>query len=207
MRFFSQKNIMLKIGLTGGIGSGKSTVAKIFETLGIPVYYADDAAKELMNTDPDLKELIIKNFGSNVYTDNKLNRSYLASIVFADKLKLEILNSLTHPATINAANEWIALQKGPYIIKEAALLFESDAHKHLDAIIGVSSPIALRMKRVMQRDNLTEEDVQKRINRQMDEAEKMRRCDYIIHNDESTLLIPQVLALDKKFRAMATAVI
>jgi len=198
---------MLKIGLTGGIGSGKSTVAKIFETLGIPVYYADDAAKELMNTDPDLKELIIKNFGSNVYTDNKLNRSYLASIVFADKLKLEILNSLTHPATINAANEWIALQKGPYIIKEAALLFESDAHKHLDAIIGVSSPIALRMKRVMQRDNLTEEDVQKRINRQMDEAEKMRRCDYIIHNDESTLLIPQVLALDKKFREMATAVI
>jgi len=207
MRFFSQKNIMLKIGLTGGIGSGKSTVAKIFETLGIPVYYADDAAKELMNTDPDLKELIIKNFGANVYTDNKLNRSYLASIVFADKLKLEILNSLTHPATINAANEWIALQKGPYIIKEAALLFESDAHKHLDAIIGVSSPIALRMKRVMQRDNLTEEDVQKRINRQMDEAEKMRRCDYIIHNDESTLLIPQVLALDKKFRAMATAAI
>jgi dephospho-CoA kinase len=207
MRFFSQKNIMLKIGLTGGIGSGKSTVAKIFETLGIPVYYADDAAKELMNTDPDLKELIIKNFGSNVYTDNKLNRSYLASIVFADKLKLEILNSLTHPATINAANEWIALQKGPYIIKEAALLFESDSHKHLDAIIGVSSPIALRMKRVMQRDNLTEEDVQKRINRQMDEAEKMRRCDYIIHNDESTLLIPQVLALDKKFREMATAVI
>jgi len=207
MRFFSQKNIMLKIGLTGGIGSGKSTVAKIFETLGIPVYYADDAAKELMNTDPDLKELIIKNFGANVYTDNKLNRSYLASIVFADKLKLEILNSLTHPATINAANEWIALQKGPYIIKEAALLFESDAHKHLDAIIGVSSPIALRMKRVMQRDNLTEEDVQKRINRQMDEAEKMRRCDYIIHNDESTLLIPQVLALDKKFREMATAVI
>lgn len=198
---------MLKIGLTGGIGSGKSTVAKIFETLGIPVYYADDAAKELMNTDPDLKELIIKNFGANVYTDNKLNRSYLASIVFADKLKLEILNSLTHPATINAANEWIALQKGPYIIKEAALLFESDAHKHLDAIIGVSSPIALRMKRVMQRDNLTEEDVQKRINRQMDEAEKMRRCDYIIHNDESTLLIPQVLALDKKFREMATAVI
>ncbi|MEI2755156.1 MAG: dephospho-CoA kinase [Chitinophagaceae bacterium] len=198
---------MLKIGLTGGIGSGKSTVAKIFETLGIPVYYADDAAKELMNTDPDLKELIIKNFGANVYTDNKLNRSYLASIVFADKLKLEILNSLTHPATINAANEWIALQKGPYIIKEAALLFESDAHKHLDAIIGVSSPIALRMKRVMQRDNLTEEDVQKRINRQMDEAEKMRRCDYIIHNDESTLLIPQVLALDKKFRAMATAAI
>jgi len=207
MRFFSQKNIMLKIGLTGGIGSGKSTVAKIFETLGIPVYYADDAAKELMNTDPDLKELIIKNFGANVYTDNKLNRSYLASIVFADKLKLEILNSLTHPATINAANEWIALQKGPYIIKEAALLFESDAHKHLDAIIGVSSPIALRMKRVMQRDNLTEEDVQKRINRQMDEAEKMRRCDYIIHNDESTLLIPQVLALDKKFREMATAAI
>ena len=196
---------MLKIGLTGGIGSGKSTVAKIFETLGIPVYYADDAAKELMNTDPDLKELIIKNFGANVYTDNKLNRSYLASIVFADKLKLEILNSLTHPATINAANEWIALQKGPYIIKEAALLFESDAHKHLDAIIGVSSPIALRMKRVMQRDNLTEEDVQKRINRQMDEAEKMRRCDYIIHNDESTLLIPQVLALDKKLRTMATA--
>ena len=196
---------MLKIGLTGGIGSGKSTVAKIFETLGIPVYYADDAAKELMNTDAELKKQIIKNFGTAAYTNHKLNRSYLASIVFADKQKFEILNSITHPATIRAANEWIAEQKGPYIIKEAALLFESDAHKHLDAIIGVSSPLALRIKRVMQRDNLTEADVQKRINRQMDEAEKMRRCDYIIHNDESTLLIPQVLALDKKLRTMATA--
>lgn len=191
---------MLRIGLTGGIGSGKSTVAKIFETIGIPVYYADDAAKILMNTDPALKEAIIKNFGEQSYKDDKLDRSYLASVVFPDKQKLELLNSLTHPATIQAANDWMKKQTSPYVIKEAALLFESNAHKHLDHIIGVSAPLELRIKRVMKRDGLSKEEILQRISRQMDEEEKLKRCDFVIVNDEVQMVLPQVLELDKKFR-------
>src|SRR5258705_4342017 len=116
---------MIKVGLTGGIGSGKSVVAKVFETLGIPVYYADNAAKILMNTNKDLKIAIIKNFGEGSYMNGELNRKYLASLVFNDKEKLELLNSLTHPATILDAGDWMKRQTSPYIIKEAALLFES----------------------------------------------------------------------------------
>src|SRR5262245_41088511 len=114
---------MLRIGLTGGIGSGKTTVARIFESLGIPVYYADEAAKKLMNTNTALRESIINHFGPNAYKNNKLDRQYLAAIVFNDKQKLELLNSLTHPATIRDAEEWIKKQTSLYIVKEAALLF------------------------------------------------------------------------------------
>lgn len=192
---------MLRIGLTGGIGSGKSTVARIFETLGIPVYYADDAAKRLMNTDEELKAAIIRNFGTDCYTKGELNPKYLASIVFNDKEKLDLLNSLTHPATIRDAEKWIAEQNSPYIIKEAALLFESGAAEHTDRVIGVYAPQEIRVQRVMQRDNLSEEEVLKRINRQMDEDMKMKRCDHVIINNEQELLIPQVLELHRQFSA------
>ena len=191
---------MYKVGLTGGIGSGKSTVAKIFEVLGIPVYYADDAAKKLMNTDEELKASLIKNFGEQTYQNGLLNRSYLASVVFTDKEKLELLNSLTHPATIRDANRWIEEQTSAYIIKEAALLFESGANEYLDHIIGVFAPEELRIKRAMTRDNITREEVLQRMNRQMDEETKMKLCNSIITNDEQTLLIPQVLQLHEKFR-------
>lgn len=190
---------MLKLGLTGGIGSGKSTVAKIFEVLGIPVYYADDAAKRIMNTDPELKASLIKNFGEQTYRNGVLNRSYLASVVFTDSKKLELLNTLTHPATIIDANKWIGEQTSPYIIKEAALLFESGASEFLDRVIGVWAPAELRIQRAMTRDNITREEVLKRINRQMDEESKMKRCDFIVSNDEQTLLIPQVLRLHEQF--------
>lgn len=193
---------MLKIGLTGGIGSGKSIVARVFETLGIPVYYADDAAKRLMSTDENLKESIIKNFGEECYKSGQLDRKQLASIVFNNKEKLKLLNSLIHPATIADANEWMKKQKSAYIMKEAALLFESGAVKNLDYVIGVLSPADLRIKRVMQRDGLTEKEVMQRIDQQMDEKEKMKRCDFIITNDEKQLVLPQILELDKKFRVM-----
>ena len=193
---------MIRIGLTGGIGSGKSVVAGIFETLGIPVYYADDAAKRIMNTNADLKTAIISHFGEKSYTSDGLDRKFIAGIVFNDKKKLELLNSLTHPVTISDAEQWMILQTTPYIIKEAALLFESKAADHLDYIIGVSAPEHIRIHRVMKRDGLTEEDVRKRINRQMDEAEKMKRCNFIIMNDEQQMVIPQVLELDRKFRAL-----
>ncbi|MBK6936048.1 MAG: dephospho-CoA kinase [Chitinophagaceae bacterium] len=191
---------MLQIGLTGGIGSGKSTVAKVFETLGIPVYYADDAAKKLMNTDEKLKQEIIKTFGSESYQKGILNRPYIASVVFADKEKLELLNSIVHPATIADSQDWVAAQKAPYIIREAALLFESGANTGLDYVIGVSAPLPLRLQRVMQRDGLSAEEIIQRINRQMDEEEKLKKCDFVICNDEQSLIIPPIVELDKKFR-------
>lgn len=190
---------MLRVGLTGGIGSGKSTVAKVFETLGIPVYYADDAAKKLMNTDPGLKQAIIKNFGGASYKDGSLDRKYLASIVFSDKEKLELLNALTHPVTIRDAEDWMKQQSAPYVIKEAALLFESGAASHLDLVIGVYAPQHTRVKRVMDRDGLPVEEVMKRITRQIDEEMKMKLCNYVITNNGEELVIPQVLKLHQLF--------
>ena len=190
---------MLRIGLTGGIGSGKTTVARIFETLGIPVYYADDETKRLMNEDPGLKAQIIEHFGEQAYTSAGLDRGYLAKIVFHSAEKLSLLNSITHPVTISNAESWIKQQTSPYIIKEAALLFESDAHNQLDKIIGVSAPLELRIRRAMERDGSTEADVLRRINRQMNEEEKLGRCDYIIVNDETQAILPQVLKLHELF--------
>ena len=193
---------MLKIGLTGGIGSGKTIVAKIFETLGIPVYYADEAAKRLMNTDGSLKRSIIKNFGEQVYKNNELDRKFLAGIVFNDRKKLELLNSLTHPVTIDDANKWMLRQNSPYVIKEAALLFESGAVGQLDYTIGVYAPQHIRVKRVVERDKMPAEEIMKRISRQMDEKMKMKLCDVVILNDEEQLVIPQVLQLHEKFSKM-----
>lgn len=194
---------MLKVGLTGGIGSGKSTIAKIFEVLGIPVYYADDATKRIMNSDEELKASLIKNFGKETYKDGLLDRAWLASVVFADSKKLELLNSLTHPATIRDASRWMEKQASPYIIKEAALLFESGANKQLDHIIGVYAPQDIRVKRVMARDHITGEEVLKRLNKQMDEDEKMKLCDSIIVNDEQQMVTPQVMEIHKKFLALS----
>jgi dephospho-CoA kinase len=194
---------MLRIGLTGGIGSGKTTVAKVFEVLGIPVYYADDAARKLMNTNEELKATITKKFGKETYRDGELDRKYLASIVFNDKEKLELLNALTHPVTIADAEQWINLQTSPYIIKEAALLFESGAAERLDCVIGVYAPQHIRVKRVMDRDGLPAEEVMKRISRQIDEEMKMKLCDFVITNNEERLVIPQVLDLHQKFTSQS----
>ncbi len=189
---------MLKIGLTGGIGSGKTTVAHIFEVLGIPVYYADDAAKKLMNVDEQLKQKIIEAFGNESYLNGNINRVYLAEQVFSDKEKTKQMNSIVHPVTIADAKLWMMQQTTAYAIKEAALIFEAKAEKNLDLIIGVHSPLPLRIKRVMDRDVITEEAVLARMQKQMDEKEKMKRCDFIIENNENELLIPQVLAVHEK---------
>lgn len=194
---------MLKIGLTGGIGSGKSTVAKIFETLGIPVYYADAEAKRLMNSSETLKKVIRQNFGEATYENDQLNRKYLAGIVFNNPEKLELLNALIHPVTINDAEQWMQQQSAPYSIKEAALLFESGAAENLDFIVGVYAPQALRIKRVMKRDGLTTDEIMKRINRQVNEEMKMKLCDFVITNDEQELLIPQVLKLHQHFSSLS----
>jgi len=194
---------MLRVGLTGGIGSGKSTVAKIFEVLGIPVYYADEAARHIMNTDEELRKSIINEFGNESYIKDQLNRSYIASLVFNDTKKLDLLNSLTHPATIRDADRWMQQQTSPYVIKEAALIFESGSAENLDYIIGVYTPLPLRIKRIMDRDHITKEEVMQRINRQIDEDIKMRLCDKIIINDEQQLITTQVLPLHEQFLSMS----
>jgi dephospho-CoA kinase len=193
---------MLKIGLTGGIGSGKSTVAKVFEVLGIPVYYADDAARRLMNEDENLKQQITYHFGNNVYKDGKLNRSHLAAIVFNNKEKLELLNELTHPAVLHDSEDWLKVQNAAYTIREAALIFESGINKYLDYAIGVSSPKPLRIHRTMTRDHVTEEQVLARMKNQLDEDTKMKLCDFVIYNNEEQLMIPQVLNLHKRLIAL-----
>ncbi len=202
---------MLRVGLTGGIGSGKSTVAKIFEVLGIPVYYADDAARRLMNTDEELKKSIISEFGNESYVSDQLNRAYIASLVFNDAKKLDLLNSLTHPATIRDAERWmqqIAESRGQtsrYVIKEAALIFESGSAENLDYVVGVYTPLPLRIKRIMDRDHVTRDEVMQRINRQIDEDIKMRLCDKVIVNDEQQLIITQVLQLHEQLLSMRPA--
>ena len=189
---------MIKIGLTGGIGSGKTTVAKIFELLGIPVYYADDAAKRIMNEDEELKTTIQKRFGKETYINGELNRSYLSAKVFTDTFQLEILNSLVHPATIRDAGKWMAKQRTSYVIKEAALIFESGSAEQLDYVIGVYAPASLRIKRTMERSNLSYDEVKQRMAQQLDENMKMKLCDFVIYNDEEHLLIPQVIELHQK---------
>lgn len=186
---------MLLIGLTGGIGSGKTTVAKVFEVLGIPVYYADEQAKRIMNEDELVREKIKTLFGEESYEKGKLNRSYIASIVFKDAEKLRLLNSVVHPATIADGEQWMKMQTTPYAIKEAALIFESGSNKQLDYVIGVSSPGQLRMARVMARDSITDAEVKRRMQNQMPEEEKINLCDFVIVNDEQQLIIPQVLEI------------
>jgi len=186
---------MLKIGITGGMGSGKSTVSKVFEVLGIPVYYADAEAKKIMSEDEELRKKIIDNFGSESFSDKDLNRKYLASVVFNNPAKLELLNSFVHPAIIQHAEDWMSKQTSPYTIKEAALIFESGAHAFLDKIIGVSAPTPLRIQRIINRDQLSIEEIKSRMNKQIDEEIKIRLCDYVINNNEQELIVPQVLKI------------
>lgn len=189
---------MLKVGLTGGIGSGKSMVARIFTALGIPVYYADEAARRIQQEDPAVKEQIIELLGDEAYENGMLNRSFISGVVFADKSKLEQLNAIVHPATIRDAENWLSAQTTAYAIKEAALIFESGSQRDLDFIIGVTAPIQLRIQRTMARDGATEEQVRHRMEKQISDRIKMRLCDAVIVNDEKQLLIPQVLELHYK---------
>ncbi|MCM5528165.1 dephospho-CoA kinase [Parasegetibacter sp. NRK P23] len=194
-----------KVGITGGIGSGKSTVAQVFSTLGVPVYYADDAAKHIMNVNPEVKQAIVGIFGEDVYEGGTLQRKVLSSKVFNDKNKLAQLNAIVHPATIRFGNEWLARQTYPYAIKEAALLFETGTAAQLNFIIGVYAPDALRIHRVMERDNVSRELVKQRMEKQIQEQIKMRLCDAVIVNNDQEMVIPQVLALHEQLLERAKA--
>lgn len=202
----TKKNEILQLGITGGIGAGKSTACKIFETLGIAVYDADSRAKLVMTTDKLLKEQLKNAFGEEVYlNENEINRDFLAKTVFSnqtDNSKVEILNSIVHPAVGRDYQNWYNenAAKSPYLLKEAALMFESDSYKVLDAIIVVHAPLEERIKRVLQRDShRTEEQVKAIISKQLSESEKLKRADFVIYNDASHSLIKQVLELHESF--------
>lgn len=190
---------MIRVGITGGIGSGKSMVAGIFSVLGIPVFDADKEAKQLMEMDKELRTAIIGKFGEASYRDGHLDRKYLASIVFNDAYKLELLNSLVHPVAIAAADAWAARQSAPYVVKEAALFFEAGSAAGIDYMIGVYAPRHIRIRRVMDRDGISRDEVLARMDRQIQEEIKMRLCDFVVMNDEQQLLIPQVLKLHERF--------
>ena len=192
---------MLKIGITGGIGSGKTTVCRVFELLGIPIFYADTAAKLIMNTDPVLKEEILKTFGEKSYSmDGVLNRAHLSSIVFNNESELNKLNALVHPAVFRAFDKWLAIHHdAPYIIKEAALLFETKSYTMCDLSVLVVSPEAFRVRRVIARDGISQDEIVLRMKRQFSDEQKMKLADHILFNDENQLLIPQILELDQQF--------
>lgn len=186
---------MLKVGITGGIGSGKSTVCSIFRQLGIPVFEADTEVKTLYNQNQELRAELINNFGSIVYTDSRVNLDILRSF-FKDPVKREMLNKIVHPFVFKAFDNWAASQNSPYVIKEAAILFESGADKTVDVTIGVIASENKRLKRTLLRDNFrTEDEVLKIMQTQLSNSELEAMCDYLIDNNEQRSLIGQVQKL------------
>ena len=192
---------MLKVGITGNIGSGKTTVSKIFEVLGIPVFYADDEAKKVMVNDAILVDAIKENFGAEAYfADGTLNRKHIAGIVFNNQAELQKLNAIVHPATFRAFDNWLPQHVGaPYILKEAALLFESDSYKMCDKTIMITAPLDMRVARVIERDGLSKAEILSRDSKQFTQEVKLGLADYSIKNDNTELVIPQVLKLHSMF--------
>lgn len=199
---------MLRVGITGGIGSGKTTACKLFEKLGVPVYYADLRAKQLMEEDKKLKHSIVENFGSDAYLqDGTLNRAYLSSIVFSNEEKLQLLNSLVHPVVAADSESWneVLAQNGfAYSLREAALLIESGSYRLLHKLIVVTAPEEERIQRVMMRDNVTKEQVQARINAQIPEREKVKLADFVIQNTDLISLAQQVQNIHEQLLKIAS---
>ncbi|HEX2937090.1 MAG TPA: dephospho-CoA kinase [Bacteroidales bacterium] len=193
---------MIKVGITGGIGSGKSIVCALFAGIGIPVYDSDSRAKKLMNEDETIKQSLTGYFGKEIYAEGTLNRSLLAQRIFNNKPALEFVNNIVHPAVRNDFLQWASCQNAPYVIEEAALLFESNAYQLLDKVITVSCPEELRIQRVIERDKTTRENVLQRIKNQLPESEKVNRSDFVIINDDQHSLIEQVNNIHIKLKAL-----
>nr|WP_321451899.1 dephospho-CoA kinase [uncultured Carboxylicivirga sp.] len=190
---------MLKIGLTGGIGSGKSTVAQFLEVLGVPVYYADERAKLLMNTNIQVILEIKKLLGEAAYCEGRVNRPYVAQMVFNNKLLLKGLNQIVHPAVKKDFEEWCDLRANKkWVVQEAAILFENDGYKKFDQIILVTAPMNLRIQRVVKRDNVSESKVIERINNQWTDDKKVKLANAVIVNDDKQSVIEQVIQLVNK---------
>ena len=193
---------MVKVGITGGIGSGKSTVCKVFAFLGIPVFEADIVAKQLMNSNTEIRTRLINLFGSTVYLpDRTIDRKYLAGIVFNNPPLLAKLSEIVHPVVHKSFDEWCRKQNSPYIIHESAILFESGFYKLMDKTIVVVANEDERIERVMKRDKMTKELVKQRIKNQLNDEEKIKLADFVIGNNDNELIIPQIVEIDKKIRA------
>lgn len=187
---------MIKIGITGGIGSGKSTVAKLLKLHGVPVYNADDETKKLNNISPVIRKQLMKHFGEDLYLNNELDKKKFAHIIFNDAEKLKLANSIIHPEVLKHFTNWCNQHSNyPIVALEAAILFESNFHKYLDKVITVYSPLDVRVERVSKRDNVSPEMVKSRISHQMPETEKIGMSEYVIFNDYQTSLIEQVSKL------------
>jgi dephospho-CoA kinase len=188
---------MLKVGITGGIGSGKTTVCRMFEVLGVPVYYADDRAKALMQNDVSIKAKLTDLFGADVYTETgQLNRKFIADSAFTNPKVLAQLNAIVHPAVFNDSQQWFASHENkPYTLYEAAILFETGSYLFMDKTIAVFAPLEDRIERTMKRDNVSREEVMERVSKQMPEEEKMAKADYVIYNNHTQPLIEQVLTI------------
>lgn len=194
---------MLKVGITGGIGSGKSFVCKIFATIPIPIYNSDKRSKWLMNNDAVLMKEVERLFGKEAYKEGTLNRAYLASIVFNDKEKLKQLEAIVHPAVQNDTEKWFKQQGNePYGLKEAAIIFEKNLQAHFEKIIVVTAPKELRITRTMEREKCTREAVLSRMGKQMPQEEKVKLADYVILNDQQIALLPQVVEIHKQLTAL-----
>jgi dephospho-CoA kinase len=189
---------MKKIGLTGGIGSGKSTIAEVFKVLNIPVYNSDERAKALMNENQLLMEEISKIFGAHIYQNGELNREELGAIVFKNPELLQQLNAVVHPVVGDDFNAWCNKQQSKYVIKEAAIIFETGINKMLDGVIAVIAPDELRIKRVLKRPGMTEELIKDRMSRQLPTETLIDKANWLINNDETVLVIPQVLKVHEE---------
>ncbi len=192
---------MIRVGITGGIGTGKSTVCKIFASMGVPVLDADSLAKNIAEIDLNVKQQILDTFGKESYDElGKYNRKYIANIVFNDSDRLKMLNNIIHPAVIDYSNKWADQhQDKKYVVKEAALMFESGSYKYNDINIVVNAPKEIRIQRLLLRDNSAIEDIIRRIESQMSDEERDSMADKIIMNDEQDSLIAQVYSLHQEF--------
>lgn len=189
---------MKKVGITGNIGSGKSYVCKMFEKLGIPVFYSDDETKKLYLI-PSVKELIVNRFGKEVYfEDGTLNRKLLSYHLFKNEEAMKFIESVLYPALNQHFDEWCEQQTSPYVLYESAILFEKNYGKYFDKIIFVSAPEDTRLQRVMKRDDCTEENVRSRMRLQMSEENKLSKADFVIYNDGDKALEPQVETINKQ---------
>lgn len=199
---------MLKIGITGNMGSGKSTVCQFFERLGISVFHADDQAKSLYNH-PEIQAEMIKKFGEEVYENGSINKQKLAAIIFNNAAALHFVNNLIHPAVQRQFEKWLCkLEKSPYVLYEAAILFETGRHTYFDKIILIKAPVSLKIKRIKQRDGLNHQQIIQRLNYQWPDKSKTALADFIINNNEKHELLPQVenihenlLLLSKQFHS------
>ncbi|MBL0048284.1 MAG: dephospho-CoA kinase [Bacteroidetes bacterium] len=190
---------MIQLGVTGGIGSGKTTVCNVLEHFGIPVYNADEEAKKLLNTQP-IQKKVIQVFGNGILDESgAIDRKKLAAQVFLNQERLEVLNSIIHPALAVHYANWLKSKKhNPIVAKEAAILFESGSYKGMDKIVSVYAPQELRIKRAMQRTNTSRSEIMSRIKKQLPEKEKMKRSDFVLYNNEKKMLLPQLILLLKQ---------